>query len=150
MGGTGPPLQTIRYPVSSVLVIKRYKHRHDINTQKIPCRGRPARPLLLISPELQTGLYNFSSAQVRSRSFRCERLHLPDLTWRQRSHSRSYATNCPNFNLDAIVCEPSYEIKDFGLGHEPANPYKIIHPTPKKAIKKDGLGPSSLVCTIWK
>ncbi|MBS4872643.1 MAG: hypothetical protein KHZ78_07385, partial [Peptoniphilus sp. oral taxon 375] len=33
-----------------------------------------------------------------------------------------YATNCPNFNLDAIVCEPSYEIKDFGLGHEQASP----------------------------
>ncbi|MBS4872660.1 MAG: hypothetical protein KHZ78_07475, partial [Peptoniphilus sp. oral taxon 375] len=47
-----------------------------------------------------------------------------------------YATNCPNFNLDAIVCEPSYEIKDFGLGHEQASPYKIIHPTPKKAYKK--------------
>ena len=47
---------------------------------------------------------------------------LPDLTWRRRSHSRSYATNCPNFNLVAIVCEPTYD-SDFvslvliGLGH---------------------------------
>ncbi|VFB15757.1 Uncharacterised protein [Urinicoccus massiliensis] len=50
-------------------------------------------PVLVIN----TGDYNFSSAQVRLRSFHCERLHLPDLTWRRRSHSRSYATNCPNF-----------------------------------------------------
>ena len=99
------------------------------------------------------GRYNFSSAQVRSRSFRCERLHIPDLTWRQRSHNRSYATNCPNFNLDAIVCEPSYEIKDFGLGHEQASPYRPpvtpvllnriflyrdqnLHPNTKKPNKK--------------
>ena len=78
--------------------------------------------------DCESGLYNFSSAQVRSRSFRCERLHIPDLTWRQRSHSRSYATNCPNFNLVAIVCEPSYEIKDFGLGHEQASPYRQASP----------------------
>ena len=47
------------------------------------------------------------------------RLHLPDLTWRRRSHSRSYTTNCPNFNLGAIVCEPAYDSSFalIGLGH---------------------------------
>ena len=70
--------------------------------------------------------YNYTSVHcVPLVLVRRMRLRLPDLTWRRRSHSRSYTTNCPNFNLGAIVCEPAYDSSFalIGLGHKQGRPY---------------------------
>ena len=92
-----------RPPATPGLIIKRYKYRESYQCPKTQCRGGLVSPVLVDRiiwyreqyqyPQSQNkhirvcdkGLYNFSSAQARSRSFRCERLHLPDLTWRQRA-----------------------------------------------------------------
>ena len=78
--------------VSPVLVGRIYRYMRNMFMKFVD--------LVYINPVLQMGWYNFSSAQVRLRSFRCERLHLTFL-------------NSAFASLGFI-----------GIGHEQASPYR--------------------------